>query len=319
VEAPGGWSAPPQSVAVAPDESIALVASSARIDPTDPTRTVTNNVLSVIDLRAMPPRVIDTLQTGRRAAGVSINPEGTLALVANRGDGTLSVFAISGTRVTPVSTVDLDAPDSEPSLPVFSPDGRTAYVTRNNDHRISILSVDGQAVAYTGRDISANLRPYSMELTPSGTVAIVGNIGNGPTGGADTISVIDLEATPPRLVEAITVGLIPEGVAMSPDGQHVAVTVMNGSNLARTSPFANDFGLLKVFRLNGTTLAQVAEARIGHWCQGVVWDRPGQTLLVQCAADREILVFNFDGRALTRTTALPVSGAPTGIRTAVTR
>ena len=32
LEVPGGWSAPPQSVAIAPDESIALVTSSARLD-----------------------------------------------------------------------------------------------------------------------------------------------------------------------------------------------------------------------------------------------------------------------------------------------
>ena len=51
LEAPGGWSAPPQSVAVAPDESIALVASSAKVDPANPARTVINDVLSVIDLK----------------------------------------------------------------------------------------------------------------------------------------------------------------------------------------------------------------------------------------------------------------------------
>src|SRR5688572_1842574 len=35
---PGGWSAPPQSVAVSPDASIALVASSARLDASDTRR-----------------------------------------------------------------------------------------------------------------------------------------------------------------------------------------------------------------------------------------------------------------------------------------
>src|SRR5262245_37446842 len=57
---PGGWSAPPQSVAVTPDESIALVASGAKLDQADPTRTVFNDVLTVIDLQARPPRVLST-------------------------------------------------------------------------------------------------------------------------------------------------------------------------------------------------------------------------------------------------------------------
>jgi DNA-binding beta-propeller fold protein YncE len=192
-----------------------------------------------------------------------------------------------------------------------------AYVTRNNDHRVSVLTVDGGAVQYTKRDISANLRPYSMEITPRGDYAVVGNIGNGPTGGADTISVLDLAANPPRLVDAVTVGLIPEGVALSPDGRFVAAAVMNGSNLAKASPYFNDFGLLKIYQLTGGKLTFVTEARTGHWCQGMAWNRAGTTIAIQCAADREIQVFSFDGRALRRTGELKVNGAPTGIRTAM--
>ena len=152
--------------------------------------------------------------------------------MANRGEGTVSVLAIAGRAVTVVGKVDLHARDSQPSLPVFAPDGRTAYVTRNGDHSVSVLSVNGATVTYAGTDISANLNPYSLVITPDGAVAVTGNIGNGPTGGADTLSVLDLRVTPPRLVNTVSVGLIPEGVAMSPDGRHVAAVVMNGSNLA---------------------------------------------------------------------------------------
>ena len=44
--------------------------------------------------------MIATLQAGKGAAGVAINKAGTLALVANRSEGTVSVFTISGTTVT---------------------------------------------------------------------------------------------------------------------------------------------------------------------------------------------------------------------------
>jgi hypothetical protein len=46
--------------------------------------------LSVIDLKVKPPTVIATLESGLGAAGVSINNAGTLALVANRSEGTYS-------------------------------------------------------------------------------------------------------------------------------------------------------------------------------------------------------------------------------------
>lgn len=319
LDVPGGWSAPPQSVAVAPDESIALIASGAKLDPANPARTVFNNVLSVIDLKAQPPRVIATLQTGQRAAGVSINPAGTLALVANRAEGTVSVFTIAGKTVTAAGKVDLGAPDSQPSLPVFTPDGRTALVTLNTGHRVAVLSIDGTKVEYTKRDISAGLSPYGIEVTPAGNVAVVANIGNGPTGGSDTLQVIDLTLNPPRVVDGIFVGIVPEGIAMSPNGQFVAAAIQNGAQLARTAPQYHENGILKIYRLAGTKLTFVTETKIGRWGQGIAWNNASSELLVQSAADNTIEVFAFDGRTLKAGAPIKLTSAPTGIRTAERR
>ena len=60
-----------------------------------------------------------------------------------------------------------------------------------------------------------------------------------------------MTAKPIRVVSTVSVGQTPEGVKMSPDGNYVAVTVMNGSNKPSASPFFNDFGLLKVYRIFG--------------------------------------------------------------------
>jgi DNA-binding beta-propeller fold protein YncE len=314
--APGGWSAPPQSVAVAPDESIALVTSSARLDPSDRRRTVFNDALSVIDLTARPPAVIATLRTGPRAAGVSINPSGTLALVANRGNGTVSVFRIAGKDVRAGDVVDLKAPDAEPSLPVFTPDGRRALVTLNNGHRVAVLSIDGGTVRYTMQDVAAGLRPYGIEMAPAGDVAVVANIGNGPTGGSDTLQVIDVRLEPPRVVDGVFVGMVPEGISISPDGRFVAVAVQNGAHLSPTSSYHHPTGILKVYARSGTKLMHVAEAPIGKWAQGIAWNRSATTILVQCAQDHAIEVFAFDGHALVRMSSITIDGAPTGIRTA---
>ncbi|MGE3401829.1 MAG: YncE family protein [Vicinamibacterales bacterium] len=316
LEAPGGWSAPPQSVAVTPDESLALVASGAKLDPANPARTVFNNVLSVIDLTAAPPRVIATLQTGMRAAGVSVNPAGTLALVANRAEGSVSVFTISGKEVKPAGTIELGLPQSEPSLPVFTPDGRRAYVSLNNAHALAELSVTGARVEFTKRVIPAGLRPYSVAIPPSGDVAIVANIGNGPQGGSDTLQVVDLRMDPPRVVDGVFVGMVPEGIALSPDGRFVAAAIQNGAQLSPSSPYYHRRGILKIYALEGTRLAYVTEAEIGRWCQGAAWNTAGTTLVVQCGADSAIEVFGFDGRTLSRRQAIKINGAPTGIRTA---
>jgi DNA-binding beta-propeller fold protein YncE len=269
----------------------------------------------VIDLKASPPAVIATLRAGNGASGVSFSPDGTLALVANRIEGTISIFTVKGKSVTAAGKVGLGAPESGPCHVAFARDGRTALVTRNNDSLISILSVAGSTVTYTKQDLAAGLKPYSIEVSPTADLAIVGNIGAGASGGADTLSVIDLGVSPPRAIGHITVGPTAEGVAMSPDGRVVAVTVMNGSNSARSSPFYNPSGRLRLFSLTGKTLAPVADEAVGRWCQGAAFSRDGKTIAVQCAADREILLFRFDGQRLTAAGSIKVNGGPAGIRT----
>src|SRR6476661_3510397 len=96
LDVPGSVAGPPQSVAIAPDESIALVVASTKIDPADPKKTTNDNRLSVIDLKASPPAVIATVEVGLAPAGVSFSPDGKLVLVANRGDGTVSILTVAG-------------------------------------------------------------------------------------------------------------------------------------------------------------------------------------------------------------------------------
>src|SRR5688500_400567 len=100
IEVPASVVGPPLSVAISPDESLALVTAAMKINPDDPTKHIPDNRLSVIDLQTSPPKVIATLETGKGPAGVSINRQGDLALVANRAEGTVSVFGIKGKEVT---------------------------------------------------------------------------------------------------------------------------------------------------------------------------------------------------------------------------
>ena len=314
VPAPASVVGPPPSVAIAPDGSFALVTGAMKVDPADATKTVPDDKLSVIDLKSSPPKVLATLQAGAGAAGVSINRTATLALVANRSEGTVSVFTINGNTLTAAGKIQLGDAKSGPSHAVFSHDGATALVTRDGDSRTSLLTVDGNKVEYAKRDLYSGVRPYDIDLTGSAT-AIIGNVG-ASGGDADTISVIDMNAKPIRVVTTVSVGQTPEGVKMSPDGNYVAVTVMNGSNKPSASPFFNDFGLLKVYKISGTELAPVAEAKIGHWCQGMVWSKDSKFVVAQCMVESELIAFSFDGKALTRTSTLKMQVSPAGIRTA---
>jgi DNA-binding beta-propeller fold protein YncE len=312
---PGSVVGPPMSVAVTPDQGLALVTSSMKKDPADATKTIPDNRVSVVDLRATPPAVIATLQAGMGAAGVSINRQGTLALVANRAEGTVSVFTIQGKTVAPSSVVRLGDDKSGPSQPAFTRDGRAALVTRDGDSFISILTVDGTKVEHSKRDLSAGMRPYGLDVSADGSIAVVANIGRG-NGDNDTVSVIDLQAQPFRVVETVVVGQTPEGIALSPDGKLCAVVVMNGSNKPRESPFYNPNGKLLLYRVDGTKLVPAAAAWIGRWSQGIAFSADSRTILVQNMGDANIQVLRWDGSNLQDTgQRIKTAGGPAGIRT----
>ena len=314
VNAPGSVVGPPQSVAVAPDESIALVAASTKIDPSDPKKTVPDNRLSVIDLKASPPAVIATLGLGVSPSGVSFSPDGKLVLVTNRGDGTVSILTVNGKTLTSTGKIQLGDAKSGPSHVAFLPDGKRALVTRDGDHRISVLSVDGAKVEDTNAFMVAGIRPYSISISPKGDVAVLVNQGGGQ-GDTDVVSVIDLKKNPPRIVESHSVGQIPEGATFSPDGSHVAVTIQNGSNRPKSHPSYNDHGLVMIYRVDGAKLTLAAQAKVGGWGQGVVWSKDGKTLLNQSMLAKALDVLSFDGKTLTVTGQIKVPGGPAGIRT----
>ena len=316
IDVPASVVGPPFSVALTPDESLALVTAAAKIDPNDRTKTVPDNRLSVIDLKATPPRVIATLETGASPAGLSINRQGTLALVANRNEGTVSVFTISGKTVTPAGKVTVGDAKSGTSHVAITPDGKSALVTRDGDDRISVLKIEGTKVEYTKRDMYAGLRPYGLDIASTGTIAAAANIGRG-NGDADTVSLIDLQANPPRVVDTVTVGQTPEGIKISPDGSLVAVVAMNGSNKAKDSPFFSDNGKLILFRVIGTSMHRVAEAPIGHWSQGIAFSADGSTILVGNMVEKNVQVFEFSGASLTDAGApIAVKGGSAALRTA---
>lgn len=316
IDVPASVIGPPLSVAVTPDEGLALVTAAMKIDPNDPTRQVDDTRLSVIDLQAQPPKLIATLETGKQPAGLSINSQGTLALVANRAEGSVSIFGIAGKTVTSLGTLKIAEPTSGTSHVAITPDGTRALVTRDNDHTLTLLSIDGNKVALAGRDLRAGLRPYGADISRDGRIAVTANVGPG-NGDNDTLSVIDMAAQPPRVVDTLTVGQTPEGIKLSPDGTLCAVVVMNGSNKPKESPFFSDHGKLVLFRVEGLRLTRVGEAAIGHWSQAVAFSADNRTLLVSNMVEKDIQVLRWDGTSLRDSgERIKLKGGPVAIRTA---
>jgi hypothetical protein len=76
---------------------------------------VPDNKIYLIDLTVSAPAQIATVEAGKQASGMAMNRAGTLALVANRADDSVTVLAIDRKTVKPVGTVSVATkPPSRP-------------------------------------------------------------------------------------------------------------------------------------------------------------------------------------------------------------
>lgn len=72
---------PPVNLAISPDGSIALVADSMAVVEDNGTRKlVPTDKLFVIDMKANPPALAQTLNIGKQPSGLSFSPKGDMAL-----------------------------------------------------------------------------------------------------------------------------------------------------------------------------------------------------------------------------------------------
>jgi len=319
LDAPASLIGPPAAVAVARDSSFAIVTAAQQLDANGAIAPA--DIVTVVDLtQPSKPTIAQTLHAGAGASGVAINPAGTLALVANAGDDSVTVFAISKRRLSVVGSVSLP-PKSKPLDVAFAADPRSAYVVAQGAGALVRLRVDGQKVEAADA-IAVGLQPYSMTLDRE--VAYVSNLGGrgspaapGPAMG--TIAIVDLRAR--RMVSQVDVGVTPEHIALSPSGRYLEATIINGSNAPASSPNHHDHGVMAIFRTNGTSLEPVTQIETGAWCQGATWSDDEKRVLLQCAARKQIEVYGFDGRTLTADTAatLQFDARPGAIATARSR
>ena len=308
IDVPGSVVGPPTAAWMATDESWAIVASATKADPAGKGGTGPDDRVSVLDLTSNPPKIAQSLTAGAGATTVRLSPDGGLALIANRTEGTVSVFAVKDKRLTPVGKLDLGNKASLPSGIVFAKDGKDALLTRGGDNMVSVLHIDGTAVTVDPRPITTGLAPYTMDINAARTLAAVSNMGRGD-GDADSVSLIDLTSKPYRTVFAIGVPSGPEPLKFSPDGKFLAVGAENGTTKPVGHPFHAEKGLLALYAVEGKSLRLVTSAPIGGWNEAIAFSRDGHTILVQSMTDRAIVVFRWDGHALKAGKPIPIENA----------
>jgi YVTN family beta-propeller protein len=139
---------------------------------------------------------------GRGPHMVVLSPTGEWAYVSNTGSANLAGVNLQSGEVKLIPT------GANPQGGVFSPDGKTIYMTDSESDSISIIDVEKQervGVIRTGK------KPVRISLTPDGRTLVYALEAGGAVGFADIAT--------KREVVQVALGGPPMSLTMSPDGR----------------------------------------------------------------------------------------------------
>jgi DNA-binding beta-propeller fold protein YncE len=291
---------PPVNLDIDPIGSIAIVADSMNVVNDNGTlKQVPDDKIYVIDLKAKPAKLIATLTGGKQPSGLSINPAGNLALVANRADKSISVLSIHGTDVKIIDAVPMG---DEVSTAVFTPDGKRALAVKNVVNKVAVLNVDGDKVTDAKQDMLTGLFPYNVVVSPNGAIALTADNGNAGSsdGNVDTVSVIDLKA-PVHVIDHVTVPDSPEGLAISPRGNLAAAAEALGSNKSKQDWFYHPYGLATILRVDRNKVTKLKDIKVGALPEAICFTPDGRYIYVGNYIDQDFSILRVNGTNVTDT------------------
>ena len=207
----------PQAIAITPDGHYAYVANTG------------SDNLSVIDIDPPSPGYHKTLtgpeypiRVGDQPRSIAISAFGPTVLVANGGDGTLSVIDAAPTRGTFDRVTKTITAGSGGTAIVLTADGGHAYMA--TDAGILVIDVDSQAVTSV---IKVGSGATNVAITADGTVLFALD----HDGFLNIIDIAPGSSTYNQVTKAISVGTGATAVAISADGTLLYLT-MQDANVA---------------------------------------------------------------------------------------
>jgi YVTN family beta-propeller protein len=150
------------------------------------------------------------ITVGNRPNFVSVNSNGTYALVSNTWDSSVSVIEVSTNSVTHTIT---DPNWYNTRGTAFLPGTSTALVADSGNDAIAL--VDAASGTANPVEIHVGTSPEYIGITPNGVFAYVANF------GSNDVSVINLQSN--TVVATIPVATQPSWVAITPDGTKALV------------------------------------------------------------------------------------------------
>lgn len=176
------------------------------------------------------------ITVGQAPAALAVTPDGAYVYVVsyvdgNPGTGTISIIRTSDNSVQLNAITGL----SGPFAIAITPNGKYAYVTNFGSNNfspigttVSVVNISSNTIVAT---ITLGIQPSGIAITPDGSYAYVSNYStlyDGPgftdlTASQGTVNIINTQ-TNEVISPVINVGLSPDAIAISPNGQFAYVT-----------------------------------------------------------------------------------------------
>ncbi len=154
--------------------------------------------------------------------------------------------------------------------------------------------------------------PTNLQITPDGRLALLANsVVTNETNGAwstapdDKLFVVDLDANPPKLIDTVTVGKQPSGLAIAHDGKLALIANRAGKSVS-------------VLSIDGTTVRQTAEVPMGEEVAAVAITPDGKRAFVVKNLANRIGVLAIDGQTVTYDKSLDMPAGLTPYNVEVT-
>ena len=135
--------------------------------------------------------------------------------------------------------------------------------------------------------------PTNLQITPNGRLGLLADSVIHTADGAgwkvtpdDKLFVVDLDAKPPKLIDTVTVGKQPSGLAISHDGKLVLIANRAGKSVS-------------VLSIDGTTVKHLADVDLGQEAAAVAIAPDGKRAFAVMNVVNKVAVLAIDGQTVT--------------------
>ena len=304
---------PPNALAVSRDGNTAFIVESRGPAPEGAVMVEelpAGRTLFAVDMTdPLAPRIVGSAEVGTNPTAVDVHPDGDLAAVATSVPQEQVVMVpIEGNAMgQPLAwpLIGVDDSSAVPSCVSWSPDGRLLALTLPDQDLVVFLEFtrrgndESMGLRPFGAPVRVGKYPYSGRFSPDGRFYITTDLQWGrdveefrvgaPEGRLTVIRVAgpiaddaDPMSAEHEVVSSATVGVSPEGLAISPDGRYVVTANLRRSYLDDADPRLTPGGSLSLLTLDDRSgeLSPVNEYSLDGMPEGLAFDASGTFLVV---------------------------------------